>query len=1033
MIKFLVHRPIAVLMTFLAILTLGIISSRLLPVSLMPDIDIPEITIQVNHPGESARQIEEGIVATMRYQLMQVPYLESLTSESLDGRASIHLRFSYGADINYAFIDVNEKMDEAMRYLPSDMQRPAIIKATASDLPVFYINMWMDKSDQAKFMELSELAKSVIIKRLEQLPEVAMVDVTGQMEPELYIEPDENLLRSLGVSHHLITHALEQNNLSMGSIEVVDGQYRFNIRFANRLRTVEDVKDIRVRVGSRMMRLEELAQIGLRPKKQEGVFLRNEDLALSLAVIKQADARMDILKEKTEELLNNLRYNYKGINFEIVRDQTAILDYSISNLETNLFFGGLLAFFILFFFLKDARAPWLIGISVPVSLVVCLLLFYVTGLSINIISLSGLILGIGMIIDSSIIVIDNISHYIDEGETLSSACIKGTNEVIRPLISSVLTTCAVFVPLIFISGVSGAIFYDQALAVSIGLVASLIVSVTLIPVLYHLFNKRANQHKEFKKGKVTRLLEKINLFKTEDVYERGFDMIFRFRTFFLVLFLSLLIPAILLGLLLKKERFPDFTHDDLFVVIDWNANINLDENIARVTTIKNETAHLSEFSNSYTGTQNYLLHKDMDQSVSEAKIYFKCSEPRHLEELENHITEVIKKNWPDAIYSFAAPETIFEKLFQQSEALLVVRINDDGARGIPDLDKSVEITRHLADIMPHSELMPPASESHIEIRTQSDRLALYNVDQQTLFNRLQTALNAWQVGILHTGSQYVPMVIGNAPVPINRLLNEITVVNRDNVEIPVNALVTSAKREDYKVLFGSTQGAFVPFNIDRLPDSNVNGWMKVISEELKSNFNADVSFSGSWFEARQMIKELSVVLLISLALLYFILAAQFESLRQPLILLVEIPIDISGALFMLWIFGGTINIMSMIGIVVMSGIVVNDSILKVDTINRLRKDGMPLLAAIKEAGHRRLKPIIMTSITTIVALVPVLWGTGMGSEMQKPLALTVIGSMILGTIVSLYFIPLLYYYLYRKTVINEQLAVNNEQLAVKTN
>ncbi|MGQ1947708.1 efflux RND transporter permease subunit [Geofilum sp. OHC36d9] len=1016
MIKFLIHRPVAVLMTFLAILTLGILTSRLLPVSLMPDIDIPEITIQVNRPGASARQIEEGIVATMRYQLMQVPYLQNLTSESLDGRASINLRFSYGADINYAFIDVNEKMDEAMRYLPSDLQRPAIIKASASDLPVFYINMWMDENDEGKFMELSELAKAVIIKRLEQLPEVAMVDVTGQMEPELYIEPDEKLLRSLDVSNVLITNALDQNNISMGSIEVVDGQYRFNIRFANRLRTVEDVKDIRVRVGDRMMRLEELANIGLRPKKQEGVFLRNGDLALSLAVVKQADARMDVLKEKTEKLLNQLRRNYEGVHLEIVRDQTAILDYSISNLETNLIFGGVLAFFILFFFLKDARSPWLIGISVPVSLVICFLLFYVTGLSINIISLSGLILGIGMIIDSSIIVIDNIAHYINQGKTLAFACIKGTNEVIRPLISSVLTTCAVFVPLIFISGISGAVFYDQALAVSIGLVASLIVSITLIPVLYHLFNRRLNDRKQYKKGRATLILEKINLFKTEDIYEKGFDKVFRSRRFFMVLFLSLLIPICLFAIYLKKERFPYFTRDDLFVDVNWNTNLNLAENIERVTLIRQETAQFSEFSNSYTGTQNYLLHKDIDQSVSEAKIYFKCSNSEHINDLKERVASVIKNRWPDALYTFSAPETIFEKMFKQSEALLVVRISDDGARGIPDLEKSVAITNHLADIIPKSEPMSPAAESHIEIRTMSDRMALYNVDHQTLFYRLQTALNAWQVGVLHTGSQYVPMVIGNTPIPINRLLNEIKVVSRDNIEIPVSALVTSSKCNDYKVLYGSTEGVFVPVNINRLPDSKVNRWMQIISGELKSNFDVNTSFSGSWFEARQTIKELSVVLLISLALLYFILAAQFESLRQPIILLLEIPIDIAGGLFMLWIFGGSINIMSMIGIVVMSGIVVNDSILKVDTINRLRRGGMPLVEAIKEGGHRRLKPIIMTSITTIVALMPVLWGGGMGNEMQKPLALTVIGSMVLGTIVSLYFIPLLYYYLYRKEV-----------------
>jgi multidrug efflux pump subunit AcrB len=518
------------------------------------------------------------------------------------------------------------------------------------------------------------------------------------------------------------------------------------------------------------------------------------------------------------------------------------------------------------------------------------------------------------------------------------------------------------------------------------------------------------------------MLEKINLFKTEDVYERGFDIVFRHRRFFMALFISLLIPAVLFAIYLKKERFPDFTHDDMFVVIDWNANINLDENIMRVATIKQASASFSEFSNSFTGTQNYLLHKDMDQSVSEAKIYFKCVDSQHVETLKNKIATVFKTNWPDAIYSFSAPQTIFDKLFQQTGALLVVRISDDGARGIPDLDKSVDISRHLADILPGSEPMPPVSESHIEIRAQSDMMALYNVDYQVLYNRLQSALNAWQVGVLHTGSQYVPMVIGNAPIPINRLINEIKVVNRDNVEIPVSSLVTSSRCEDYKVLYGSTEGAFVPVNIERLPDSDMSRWMQVISEALKARFNADVSFSGSWFEARRMIKELAVVLLISLALLYFILAAQFESLRQPLILLLEIPIDISGALFMLWIFGGTINIMSMIGIVVMSGIVVNDSILKVDTINRLRRGGLPLVEAIREGGDRRLKPIIMTSITTIVALMPVLWGVGMGSEMQKPLALTVIGSMVLGTFVSLFFIPLCYYYLYKNQVSKSEIS-----------
>lgn len=1014
MIKFLIHRPIAVIMTFLAILTLGIVSSRLLPVSLMPEINIPEITIQINRPGESARQIEEGIVGTMRYNLMQVPYLEDLTSECFDGRATIRLRFSYGADINYAFIDVNEKTDEAMRYLPSDMERPAIIKATASDLPVFYINIWMDEADENKFMEMSELTRSVIIKRLEQQEQVAMVDVTGHLMPELYIEPNETMLRSLGETHQVIINALEHNNLSMGSIEVADGQYRFNIRFANRLRTVNDVKDIRLSIGSRLMRLDELANVGLRPRQQEGVFLRNGEPAISLAVIKQADARMDELKERVDELIGFFRQTYTGVQFEIVRDQTAILDYSISNLQSNLIFGGLLAFLILFFFLKDARSPWLIGISVPASLVISLLFFHLTGLSINIISLSGLILGIGMIIDNSIIVIDNITQYTERGETLSSACIKGTNEVIRPLISSVLTTCAVFVPLIFISGVSGALFYDQAMAVGIGLVASLIVSVTFIPVLYHLFNRnRNNNSKELKKGKITLLLEKINLFNTETIYEKGFHIAFRYRRTVVILFLALLLPGLFLAIYMPKERFPAFTHDDVFVLIDWNKNITLDENIKRVNFIKKEVGHLAIFSNSYTGTQKYILHKDLDMSVSESKMYFKCPNDENITIIKEKVTSLITQKWPDAVFSFLAPETVFEKLFHQDEPLLILRISDQSARGIPDLSTATEITGYLSGILPGMDIMSPASESHLEIKVQSEMMALYNVDHQTLFNRVLSALNAQQVGVLHTGAGYLPIIMGNTPQSVNQLFRDLKVISRDNVEIPVNALITIINRNDYKVLYGNSQGAFVPINIPDTPESNVYQWIQSTTRNLKEKFDVNVNFSGSWFGARKMIKEMAIVLLISLILLYFILAAQFESLLQPIILLIEVPIDVFGALFLLWIFGGTINIMTMIGIVVMSGIVINDSILKIDTINRLYRSGMPIKEAIKEGGNRRLKPIIMTSITTILALTPVLWGGGMGSELQKPLALTIIGGMILGTIVSLYFIPLCYYYLHK--------------------
>lgn len=1020
MVRFLITRPIATIMTYVAILTLGLVAIGLLPVSLMPDIDIPEITVQVNRPGESVRQIEDGIIAPMRYQLMQLPHLDNMTSESRDGRALIRLRFSHGADINYAFIDVNEKVDAAMRSLPSDMERPAIIKASASDLPVFYINLWQENANEQQFLELSTLARAVLIKRLEQLPEVAMVDVTGHLDPELYIEPNESLLKSLGVTHNDIVHALEQNNLTLGSLQVADGQYLFNIRFSNAMHSVDDVKDIRLRVGSRFMKLEDLANIGIRAQDQDGAFLNGEQRALSLAIIKQSDVRMKDLKSSVQGMLDRFGREYPEVKSQIIRDQTALLEYSIKDLRDNLVIGGILAFIILFFFLKDGRAPWLIGISIPTGLIVSLLFFYLVGISINIISLSGLILGIGLMIDNSIIVIDNITQYVDRKVPLLEACVKATNEVISPLLSSALTTCAVFVPLVFLSGIAGALFYDQAIGVAIGLMSSLVVSITIIPVLYYLFSMRADRKGKLRKGGLTRLLQKINLFNIEENYAKGFDRVFKYRKASMLICLLLLVPMILLGVFLQKERFPSFHHSDILVSIDWNERINLEENCKRLNIINEAVDEFLLVNTSYAGTQKYLLHKDMDQSVSEAQLYYDCHSEDDLKLLEARISGIMKEQWPGALLELQVPETIFEKLFESDPAVIVAKVSDNQSRGVPDYPRMTEISSRLNTLYPEAGIMSPAAESYIEISAIPERLLLYDVDPGALYERLRIALNAHQVDVLHSGSQYIPIVIGNSPKGIENLLNELMVENRHQLEIPVKALVNSKIKEDYKILMGDGQGPFVPVSFHTVPTRDVEGLMGDISRKLKDEYKVDTSFAGSFFGSRQLIKELAVVLLIALALLYFILAAQFESLAQPFIILLEIPIAIFGGLIMLWLFGGSINIMSMIGIIVMCGVVINDSILKIDTINHLRLEGMPVFEAIKEGGHRRLKSIIMTALTTVLALMPVIWGSGMGSELQKPLALTVIGGMVIGTLISLYVIPLFYYYLYRNKTVSSQ-------------
>ncbi|HSL86509.1 MAG TPA: efflux RND transporter permease subunit, partial [Bacteroidales bacterium] len=385
-----------------------------------------------------------------------------------------------------------------------------------------------------KFIELSEFSETVIRKRIEQLSEVAMADITGQIRREIYVSPDEGKMRSLGITGDDISEAVRLNNINIGSIMVKDGQYLYNLEFSSYLQELDDVRNIYIRSGDRLLQLREIADIGIRQERPRGFYYSNDSRAVTLAIIKESSAKMAALESKMQEMIDIFRKDYPQLDFEISQDQTLLLDYSISNLRSSLLAGGILAFFIMFFFLRDAKSPLIIGFSIPATLVISLLFFYIVGLSINIISLAGLILGIGMMIDNSIVIIENITQWIDRGLSLVKACVKGTNEVITPLISSVLVTCAVFIPLIFLSGIAGALFYDQAIAIIIGQGVSLLVGITLLPTVYYLLYRRGRE------GALTRFIRRISLKGIEEKYEGGMDFFFKYRKTMIVSFIAMI-------------------------------------------------------------------------------------------------------------------------------------------------------------------------------------------------------------------------------------------------------------------------------------------------------------------------------------------------------------------------------------------------------------------------------------------------------------------------------------------------------------
>lgn len=1019
MIKFLIRRPIAVLMAFTACFIVGLITYFTLPVSLLPDISIPEITVQVSSPNTSARELENTMVKPIRQQLIQVTRLRDMSSETRDGAGIIRLSFDYGTNTDLAFIEVNEKIDASMNYLPKEAERPKVIKASATDIPVFYLNLTLksdapyEETEEKAFLDLCGFAESVIKRRIEQLPEVAMVDITGLLERQVQIQPDMAQMAMLGLSIEDLEEALRQNNVEPGSMIVRDGYYEYNIKFATLLRTAGDIENIYLRKNGKIIRMKEICRVEVVSARERGLSVSNGKRAVTLAVIKQADENMENLKKALAGTMDYFAQIYPDIEFSISRDQTELLDYTISNLKQNLTLGFIFICVVAIFFLGDVRSPFIIGLSMLVSIVICFLLFYIFKMSLNIISLSGLILALGMMIDNSIIVTENISQYRSRGYTLHKACVAGTNEVITPMLSSSLTTIAVFVPLIFMSGIAGAIFFDQAFSVTVGLLISYFTGIMLLPVLYSLIYGMRIGKKSLVPAKFDHVLKEHSLTR---FYDSGVNWVFRHKVLCLTgCFLSLPL-CVFLFFFIDKTRMPDIDQNELMMRIEWNENIHINENRNRIVQLFKAFEGRAEEHTAAIGQQDFLLNSDQELSSSEAQLYFKTRKPEEIVPLQKELHAALKQKYPQAVVSFSPPETFFEKLFVTGEADIVAELYIKNREHTPEVAVLQELEQRLAE-RTGAEPTGIAFENQLDIRVDRERLLLYNVSYNELQRVLKTAFKENSVEVLRSFQQYLPIVIAGEEKTVNRVLQETLIQTQPDASggvnyVPLRELITVTPSEDLKSITAGRNGEYIPFSYYQVkhPEKLMAG----IKETVERSGEWETNFSGSFFSNRKMLNELLVILLVSVLLMYFILAAQFESFLQPLIVLLEIPVDIGFALIILWLCGHTLNLMSAIGLIVTCGIIINDSILKMDAINELRKVGTPLLEAIHTAGERRVRPIIMTSLTTILAMVPLLFSFDMGSELQKPLAIAMMGTMFIGTLVSLFIVPLVYWAIYRK-------------------
>lgn len=1004
MLDRLLSKPISVTMVLLVFVILGFVGIGKLPVSLIPDVDIPYITVQITEPSMSARELDEVLVRPIRQSLLQMSHLKDIKTVSKDGTATITLSFDEGEDMDFFYIEVNEKIDRALSGLPK-INHPKVFKASATDIPAFYVNMKSKESDPDAFARMSDFAREVISKRLEQLPQVAMVDVSGMVSREILIVPDVESLIRLDITISEFENILSSSNVSLSNLVIRDGEYHYNVKFQSFVSTPDDIRNAYFKVNDRLLQIKDVAKVEERNAPRSGLVLSDDEDAIVFAIVKQSDARMAELRRGINNLIEYFSKDYPQVDFIVTRDQTALLDYSIKNLLLNIILAIFLDCIVIFFFMKDFKTPILVSMTIPVSLVVSFFFFYVFGVTINIISLSGLLLGVGMMVDNTIVLTDNITARWQRGDALRISVVDGTKEVAGPMLSSVLTTCAVFVPMIFLNGLAGELFYDQAMAIAIVLMSSYLVTVVALPVYYWaMYHKQdsfiPNEH-----------LAKIQFTNGMKLYDSIVNWFLANRR---CVWVTVFVCTLCIGFAvtwMPREKLPEITYADAIAHINWNEPVTIERNREMVMDVTSSVKHLCLQSTAMVGVQQFVLGHSGDQGITESSLYFKCENADNLNFAKQRIAEYIHVQYPSATLAFTTSGNVFDMVFAQKDPQLIAKLRPV-ANNLMNVDNLRKMFERVRTVLPDVYVDEVPLKTDVLYTSDPELMALYDISFEDLTDVLRNSLNGNVLFEILSGDRSVPVVLGTDVNELQEILAT-TELEKEGYSIPVSAVMRQGWSNDFREIIAGEDGVYYPVNID-VPGNRVQSVIRAINKVVQDDGTFSVSFSGAWFSNREILRQMLMILLIAILLLFLILASQFESLIQPVIILVEIVIDIAVCLLVLWAAGVSMNLMSMIGLIVICGIVINDSILKIDTINRLVKDEMAVETAIHEAGHRRIKAIIMTSLTTVLAVTPFLGRGNMGDDLQYPMALTIIVGMVVGTFVSLFIVPSVYSAFYSK-------------------
>ena len=1044
-VDFSIRRPVTVLVLFIAIVVFGVVGFGRLSVDLLPDITYPSLSVRTDYEGAAPSEIENLITRPIENAVGVVNNVVRVVSSSRPDLSEVTLEFGWGTDMDMAALDVRERLDVVR--LPLDAPRPTLLRFDPSLDPILRFGLTGDEDP----VRLRLVAEQEIQRALERVEGVAAVLVTGGLEEEIHVEIDERKVANLGLSVPAVVNRLAQENVNLTAGRLLDGGAEYLVRTINEFERPEDMRNIVVDAGRTVIRLDDVATIRRGAKEREVITRIDGREAIEVAVYKEGGVNTvtvaDGVLARVEELEDRLEQVGEGLTLTLVTDQARYIRQSVSEVLQTAVLGGLLAVGVLVLFLAELRSTLIIGISIPISVIGTFFLMYVSGVSLNIMSLGGITLGIGLLVDNSIVVLEAIKRKRQEGQQLVEAARSGTAEVGQAVIASTMTTVCVFVPIVFVEGIAGQLFGDQALTVTFSLAVSLLVALTLIPMLASREFRAAPAGERpafrtaagrlvgkaiagigsgirwvaFGAARGVELALKGILFLPSLLFQLGYSGVVRaypktldaalrhpFRVTALAVALFAGAAALLPGL--GSELVPELIQGEFFVDTELPAGTHLELNARRMERLEAAAAAIPGVRTVYasvgTSSQQGGAAGELRENIGQLTVILDPPLDREREERAMAELRPQLEADPDLLHLFGRPSyfsfrTPVELEIRGFNLPLLERIADEAVARLREIPGLVDVKSSTEGGNPE-----------LQVRFDRDRVAAlgYSV------NQLGSLIRSKVLGEVATDIQREDRSIDIRLRADESFRDSVADLGNLNISDGAGAAIPLSSVAEVREVTGPAEirradGERVATITANTIDRDL-GSIAVDIEAAMAGISLPASFSwrlgGQQEEMDTSFQSMRFAILLAVFMVYLVMASQFESLLHPFVILFSVPFSLVGVILALWAFGVTVSVVVLIGVIMLAGIVVNNAILLLDTTNRLRRAGAAKLDALREAGRARLRPILMTTSTTVLGLLPMAIGLGEGAELRTPMAIAVIGGLVLSTALTLLVIPTVY-------------------------